>query len=119
MATAFSVWSGGIWFLNPKASEFFVNWHDVANDVIGVLHAEVGRDPSDKRLSDLIGELSTRSEEFRVPWAAHDVKLHRAGTKRFQHPVVGDLTLSLLCDGAEPVLDVPAEDDPVLRSCHA
>ena len=83
MATAFSVWSGGIWFLNPKASEFFVNWHDVANDVIGVPYAEVGRDPYDKRLSDLIGELSTRSEEFRVPWAPHDVKLHRAGTKRF------------------------------------
>ena len=43
----------------------------------------MGRDPYDKRLSDLIGELSTRSEEFRVPWAPHDVKLHRAGTKRF------------------------------------
>lgn len=49
--------------------------------------------PYDKRLSDLIGELSTRSEEFRVHWAAHNVKLHRTGVKRFHHPVVGELTL--------------------------
>ena len=65
----------------------------IANDTVAILRAEAGRDPYDKRLSDLIGELSTRSEEFRVRWAAHDVKLHRTGVKRFHHPVVGDLTL--------------------------
>jgi transcriptional regulator with XRE-family HTH domain len=81
-------------FLNPKAPEFFIEWDNVANDVIGVLRAEAGRDPYDKRLSDLIGELSTRSQEFRGRWAAHDVKLHRTGTKRFHHPLVGDLTLA-------------------------
>lgn len=81
-------------FLNPKAPEFFIEWDDVANDVIGVLRAEAGRDPYDKRLSDLIGELSTRSQEFRVRWAAHDVKLHRTGTKRFHHPLVGELILA-------------------------
>lgn len=70
-----------------------------------------GPGPYDKRLSDLIGELSTRSEEFRVPWAPHDVKLHRAGTKRFhiQSSVTSHSASFVM--GAEPVLDVPAEDD--------
>ncbi len=80
-------------FLNPKAKEFFLDWDTIANDCVGILRAAAGRDPYDKRLSDLVGELSTRSEEFRVRWAAHHVKLHRTGTKRFHHPVVGDLTL--------------------------
>jgi transcriptional regulator with XRE-family HTH domain len=80
-------------FLNPRATEFFLDWDTIANDAVGILRAEAGRDPYDKRLSDLIGELSTRSDEFRVRWAAHNVKLHRTGVKRFQHPVVGELTL--------------------------
>jgi transcriptional regulator with XRE-family HTH domain len=80
-------------FLNPGATEFFLDWDTIANDAVGILRAEAGRDPYDKRLSDLIGELSTRSDEFRVRWAAHNVKLHRTGVKRFHHPVVGELTL--------------------------
>jgi hypothetical protein len=70
-----------------------VDWDTIANDTVGILRAEAGRDPYDKRLSDLIGELSIRSEEFRVRWAAHNVQLHRTGVKRFHHPVVGRLTL--------------------------
>ncbi len=61
---------------------------------MALLRAEAGRDPYDRALSDLIGELSTRSEEFRVRWAAHDVQFHRTGVKRFHHRLVGDLTLS-------------------------
>jgi transcriptional regulator with XRE-family HTH domain len=80
-------------FLNPHASEFFVDWDKVADDSIGVLRAQAGRDPHDRRLTDLIGELATRSEAFRVRWAAHDVRLHRTGTKRFHHRVVGDVAL--------------------------
>ena len=80
-------------FLNPRAKEFLLDWDTIANDVVGILRTEAGRDPYDKRLTDLIGELSTRSEGFRVRWAAHHVRLHRTGVKRFHHPVVGDLTL--------------------------
>jgi MmyB-like transcription regulator ligand binding domain len=58
-----------------------------------LLRGEAGRDPYDKKLTDLIGELSTRSEVFRTWWAAHDVRLHRAGVKRLHHPEIGDLTL--------------------------
>jgi len=81
-------------FLSPKASEFFVDWDTIAHDAVAILRSAAGRDPYDKRLTDLIGELSTRSDEFRVRWAAHNVKFHRTGTKRFHHSVVGEVTLN-------------------------
>jgi transcriptional regulator with XRE-family HTH domain len=81
-------------FLNPAAArEFFVDFEKVENDAVAFLRAEAGRDPFDKDLQDLIGELSTRSERFRQRWGAHDVRYHRTGTKRFHHPVVGEVTL--------------------------
>lgn len=81
-------------FLNPRAPEFFPDWESLARDVVAVLRTVAGRDPYDRALSDLIGQLSTRSEEFRVRWAAHNVKLHQTGSKRLHHPIVGDLTLA-------------------------
>jgi transcriptional regulator with XRE-family HTH domain len=81
-------------FLNSQAVEFFPEWEQVANDAVAILRAEAGRDPYDRRLSDLIGELSTRSDEFRIRWAAHNVKFHRTGTKQLHHPTVGSLVLS-------------------------
>lgn len=81
-------------FLNPRATEFFRGWDGIANDTVAILRAAAGRDPYDRRLCDLIGELSTRSEEFRVRWAAHNVKFHRTGVKQLHHPLVGDLTLA-------------------------
>jgi len=71
---------------------------------VGVMRAEAGRDPHDTALQELVGELSTRSEVFRRLWAAHDVRRHGAGTKRFHHPVVGELTLAYeeLAITAEP-----------------
>jgi hypothetical protein len=71
----------------------FPDWEKIANDAVAILRAEAGRDPYDKALSQLIGELSTGSDEFRVRWAAHNVKFHRSGAKTLHHPVVGDLTL--------------------------
>jgi transcriptional regulator with XRE-family HTH domain len=81
-------------FLDPAAAEFYPEWERQAQDVVAMLRAEAGRSPYDKALSNLIGELSTRSENFRTWWAAHNVRFHRAGVKRFHHPAVGDLTLS-------------------------
>ncbi|MGW0648794.1 helix-turn-helix transcriptional regulator [Streptomyces umbrinus] len=80
-------------FLDPHATEFFRDWDEVANDTVAMLRAEAGRDAYDRRLTDLIGELSTRSEEFRRRWAAHNVRIHTTGAKRLHHPVVGDLDL--------------------------
>jgi transcriptional regulator with XRE-family HTH domain len=81
-------------FLDPRAKDFWPDWDQLASDSVAVLRAEAGRAPYDKGLTDLVGELSTRSEEFRVRWAAHDVKNHRAGAKVLFHPVVGTLELS-------------------------
>jgi len=63
-------------------------------DEAAVLRGEAGRNPYDRDLSDLVGELSTRSEEFRTRWARHDVRYHDTGKKRFHHPVVGDLEVA-------------------------
>ncbi len=81
-------------FLSPRAREFYADWERIATDVVGILRAEAGRNPYDRALSDLVGELSTRSEEFRTRWAAHDVHFHRTGSKQLRHPVVGDLDLA-------------------------
>jgi hypothetical protein len=81
-------------FLDPRATTFYVDWERVAHDVVAVLRAEAGRDPYDRELSDLVGELSTRSELFRKLWAAHNVRSHDTGLKRFHHPVVGELNLT-------------------------
>jgi transcriptional regulator with XRE-family HTH domain len=80
-------------FLSPAAKTFYRHWETVANDTVAVLRAEAGRDPHDRDLSDLVGQLSTRSDDFRVRWAAHDVRIHATGEKGFHHPVVGDLDL--------------------------
>ncbi|MGZ6745097.1 MAG: helix-turn-helix transcriptional regulator [Nocardioides sp.] len=80
-------------FLSPAAADFFVDYDKVQDDSVAFLRAEAGRDPYDKELQDLIGELSIRSERFRQRWAAHDVRYHRTGTKRLHHPLVGDLAL--------------------------
>lgn len=81
-------------FLDEKAKEFYADWDRMAADIVAVLRAEAGRTPYDKALAGLIGELATRSEEFRVRWASHDIRLHRTGFKRLHHPVVGDLDLN-------------------------
>ncbi|MGZ4540407.1 MAG: helix-turn-helix transcriptional regulator [Blastococcus sp.] len=81
-------------FLDPRATDFYADWDRTVRDLVASLRAEAGRNPYDKGLTDLVGELSMRSELFRTLWASHDVRLHRTGSKRLRHPVVGDLDLS-------------------------
>jgi hypothetical protein len=81
-------------FLDPRASDFYADWEQVATDAVAVLRSEAGRDPYDRDLSDLVGELSTRSDTFRTRWAAHNVRYHDTGSKRFHHPLVGELDLT-------------------------
>ncbi len=81
-------------FLDSRARDFYVDWDKAASDVVAVLRSEAGRDPYDRCLSDLVGELSTQSNEFRIRWAAHNVRQHISGIKHFRHPVVGELNLT-------------------------
>jgi hypothetical protein len=80
-------------FLDASARDFYPNWEEAADTTVAILRTEAGRDPYNRALTDLVGELATRSEAFGTRWAAHDVRLHRAGEKRFRHPVVGDLAV--------------------------
>jgi MmyB-like transcription regulator ligand binding domain len=117
-------------FLNPHATALYPHWDDAANTTVAMLRIEAGRDPYDRDLSDLIGELSTRSETFRNRWAAHNVVLHRAGAKQFHHPVVGDLSLAyevmelsadtgLTLTAYSPEPDSPSQDGVALLASWA
>jgi transcriptional regulator with XRE-family HTH domain len=80
-------------FLDPAAQAFFVDWEKAAKDLVAALRQMAGRNPYDRALSDLVGELSTRSDSFRA-WCAQHNRYHQTGTKRLHHPIVGDLELS-------------------------
>jgi transcriptional regulator with XRE-family HTH domain len=103
-------------FLDSRSSDFYGDWDGIAHAAVGSLRAEAGRDPYDRALIDLVGELSVRSEEFRVRWAAHDVEYYRSGVQPFHHPLVGDLTLNydaleLPADPGQTIVAYTAEPD--------
>lgn len=87
-------------FLDTRAPRFYRDWESAARQIVALLRVEAGRCPHDRQLSDLVGELSTRSGLFRQLWAAHDVREHRSGMKSVHHRVVGDLDLNYL--GLDP-----------------
>jgi transcriptional regulator with XRE-family HTH domain len=94
-------------FFNAAAREFYPDWDRVVQELVATMRGEAGRNPFDRRFSDLVGELSTRSDTFRSLWGAHNVRYHRSGVKRLHHPVVGDLEL------VYEALELPA--DPGLK----
>ena len=81
-------------FLDAAARRFYPNWNRFADMTVANLRTAAGIDPHDKGLHDLVGELSTRSDEFRRRWGAHNVRTHAGGTKHYHHHVVGDLDLA-------------------------
>ncbi|WP_308114796.1 helix-turn-helix transcriptional regulator [Rhodococcus opacus] len=91
-------------FLDARSEDFFPDWEAAADTAVELLRTEAGRDPYNRDLTALIGELATHSDAFRTRWAAHNVRTHRTGKKYFHHPVVGDLELSF------DALQVPAAD---------
>ena len=95
-------------YLDPAAKEFFVDWNRAADDIAAMLRSEAGRNPYDKQLIELIGELSTRSDDFRTRWASHNVRFHRTGQKILQHPVVGRLEMNF------EAMEFPAHPDLTL-----
>ena len=81
-------------FLDARAQSFYLDWEGNTRQIVALLRREAGRSPHDRELSELVGELSMQSDLFRRLWSSHDVREHRAGTKRIHHPVVGDLDLA-------------------------
>lgn len=108
-------------FFDPAARAFYPDFADTSHTTVGLLRTEAGRRPHDAALMALIGELTSRSDEFRTLWATHNVRLHRSGTKRFHHPAVGILDLmfeEMAIQGSEDLAltvytaepDTPAHD---------
>lgn len=91
-------------FLDPAARDFYPGWDQAADITVAIMRTEAGRDPHNRHLTDLIGELATRSEEFRTRWARHNVRLHYTGSKTFNHAAVGELNLAF------EAIDLPTDD---------
>ncbi|WP_033346321.1 helix-turn-helix transcriptional regulator [Catenuloplanes japonicus] len=108
------VYTGGVpnlirfTFLDAAAHRLYPQWAHAADMCVANLRTAVGCDPFDRALQELVGELSTRSDEFRRRWGSHDVRIHGGGVKTFHHHVVGDLSL------AYESLDLQAEPGHVL-----
>ena len=101
-------------FLDARAPDFYPDRHRVAADIVAQLRAEAGRSPDDRELTELIGELAIRSQQFGTLWATHDVRWHTTGTKRFHPRVVGDLGpayegLALPADPGQTLITFTAE----------
>lgn len=95
-------------FLDESSRELFLDWDEVAKDNVAVLRLDAGRHPDDPLLAELVGELAVKSPEFRRWWADHNVRERSHGTKRYHHPVVGDLTLDYEC------VSLPGDPDQTL-----
>lgn len=91
-------------FLDPHSRGFFLDWDKVADDLVGALRVQAGKSPRDKGLSDLVGELSTRSDEFVTRWARQNVRLHQMSRKRLHNQVVGEIELT------GNALELPGDD---------
>ncbi len=100
-------------FLDPHSKDFYVDWDRATIDIVSYLRGEAGRNPYDRSLTDLIGELSTRSELFRKLWAAQTVRYHRSGIKSLNHPIVGRLDLSF------EALELPVDTGLTLLTYNA
>jgi transcriptional regulator with XRE-family HTH domain len=100
-------------FLDPSAPEETADWETMAADTVAILRQESGRDPHNRDLSLLIGDLSTQSAVFRTMWAAHEVRFHRNGVKHFTHPAVGEFDLSF------EAMELPGQDGLTLVAYSA
>ncbi|MDR6318484.1 helix-turn-helix domain-containing protein [Actinoplanes couchii] len=90
-------------FLDPRATSFYRDWTGIAHDAVGSLRTAAGREPGDPAMTELVGDLSIRSERFRIGWADHEVKYYRSGVQQFHHATVGDLDLDY------DALELPAD----------
>jgi transcriptional regulator with XRE-family HTH domain len=100
-------------FLDPRGRDFFPDWDESVNTTVSLLRTEAGRAPHDGELTGLVGELVTRSDEFRATWAKHNVRLHHTGRKSFRHPAVGVVTLDF------DAMELPAQPGLTLTAYSA
>ncbi|RXS72038.1 transcriptional regulator [Streptomyces sp. TM32] len=100
-------------FLEPSSRDLFAEWENKARETVGYLRTDVGRWPDDRALTELVGELSMKSEDFSRMWADYSITDKGHGTKRLHHPLVGDLALSY------ETFQLPANPGLYLVTYHA
>lgn len=83
-------------FTNPVMRALHRDWRHDAESCVAALRTESSRFGDDPRLTALVDDLSARDDDFAGWWASHATSTATYGTKRYHHPVVGDLTLD--CD---------------------
>ncbi|MDT0546835.1 MULTISPECIES: helix-turn-helix transcriptional regulator [Streptomyces] len=81
-------------FLDPAARELYGEWENYASEMVAGLRLQAGRNADDPVLTELVGELTIKSPEFRTWWADHNVREKTHGVKVYHHPLVGEMTLS-------------------------
>ncbi|MFF4499134.1 helix-turn-helix transcriptional regulator [Streptomyces sp. NPDC001401] len=81
-------------FLDERYRELYPDRAEEARLAVASLRLVAGRHPDDRRLAQLIGELSMKSGEFTALWARHPVRTCTSGVKRLHHPLVGPMDLS-------------------------
>jgi transcriptional regulator with XRE-family HTH domain len=81
-------------FLDPRSQGFFLEWTTLADDLAAALRTEAGRNPRDRALNSLIGDLATGSTEFSTRWARHNVRFHRSARKTLHNRLIGDIELT-------------------------
>jgi transcriptional regulator with XRE-family HTH domain len=94
--------------LDPAARELYADWETNARDAVAILRLEAGRHPTDRQLSDLVGELTVGCPEFAGWWDDRRVRRNTHGTKVHRHPLVGELVFSY------EALPVPGDPDQTL-----
>ncbi|MEV7908244.1 transcriptional regulator, partial [Streptomyces anulatus] len=81
-------------FLDPHTRELYARWEEEAKRSVASLRLLAGRHSDDRRLAELVGELTMKSAEFAALWSRHPVHNCASGTKHFHHPLVGPMELS-------------------------
>lgn len=94
--------------LDPEARTRYRDWESVVRSMVGTLRLDAGKHPDDPLVKELVGDLAVRSPEFPAWWAEQQVVERTAGIKRFNHPLVGELTVDY------EALDVVGIEDQTL-----
>lgn len=91
-------------FTDPRMRSLYPDWEGLARAVVSYVRMEAARKPDDPALAELVGELSIKDPQFRQWWAGTQVASKRRGTRTYDHPIVGEITLDwdALTSDAEP-----------------
>ncbi|MHC3468651.1 helix-turn-helix transcriptional regulator [Streptomyces sp. 7R007] len=86
-------------FLDERYRSLYADRKEEALLAVASLRLVAGRHPDDRRVAELVGQLSVQSAEFAALWARHPVRTCTSGVKRLRHPLVGamDLGFENLC----------------------